>query len=94
MMCGIKQGALGRLYDAAWHQGFNDVERSKRDRVEVTREKLEDFTLTISPLMLTDSRQSDSRQFGGYVCDVTITLFAGTAPISSEEVILLVYRKC
>ena len=89
MMCGIKQGALGRLYDAAWYQGFNDVERSKRDRVEVTREKLEDFTLTISPLMLTDSRQS-----GGYVCDVAITLFAGTAPISSEEVILLVYRKC
>jgi hypothetical protein len=89
MMCGIKQGALGSLYDAAWYQGFSDVERSKHDRVEVRREKLEDFTLTISPLTLTDSRQS-----GGYVCDVTITLFAGTAPISSEEIVILVYRKC
>ena len=86
MTCGILQGALGSLYDADWiFQGFRNVEQIYDDRAEVTREKLQDFSVEISALELTNS--------GSYICEVKVGQEGAETPVRSQEIVLLVYRE-
>ena len=86
--CGVKQGPLASLYVAKWvhiREGvLNNVETILRERVEVKREKLQDFSLAISSLELTDS--------GKYQCVVTIAPEKGNSPLQSS-IELLVHRE-
>ena len=86
--CGVKQGLLASFYVAKWVRmregAFKNVEIILRERVEVKREKLQDFSLAISSLELTDS--------GKYHCQVTIEPGQGNPPLQSD-IELRVYRE-
>ena len=88
MMCGIKQGPLASLYAAIWHPDgeFSDVESILRERVEVKREELQDFSLAISSLELTDT--------GIYICQVTIEPKKGNPPLQSSIELLVRCEFC
>ena len=86
MMCGVKQGAFASLYDSEWYyDGFESVEQNYGDRAEVNRQELQDFSLMISPLRLTDTND--------YSCKVRVGP-EGQTFLFSEDISLLVYREC
>ena len=84
--CGIRQGRLTSQYEAEWlYDNSINVESSYGDRAEVRREELRDLSLSLSPLMLTDS--------GGYLCEVNVGPADDQTRVKSPEIDLLVYRE-
>ena len=80
--CGVKQGARAESYTPTWyHGGFTALDtHSPGSRFRVNRELLEDFSLTITYLLLSDN--------GTYHCDVSID---GGTSVESPVISLLVY---
>lgn len=81
--CGIKEGALALLYDPRWiYDGFREIDTQQvGSRFKLNRKFLEDFTLTITYLYLSDSNS--------YYCAVEIDEYF----VEGAMIKLLVYGK-
>ena len=86
MTCGIRQGRLEKFYRARWFfEQAKNAEVEYRDRADVRREELEDYKLTIQPLLLTDTST--------YICQVAVGDSNDPDILQSQEINLLVFRE-
>ena len=87
MTCGINQGRLGSFYTAEWiFDTFREAEDEYGVRAVIEREQLIDFSLTLAPLVLTDSST--------YFCEVKVGPPRNQRQqLTSPEIVLLVYRE-
>lgn len=86
MACGIRQGRLAQFYSVEWFiDQSQNVETEYGDRAVVTREELEDYSISIQPLLLTDNNT--------YQCQVSVGDQNDPYRLGSKEISLLVFRK-
>ena len=86
MMCGIRLGRLPSFYAADWiYDDFRIAERDYGERAEIKMEELQDFSLSLFPLALTDSAT--------YYCEVKVGPDGQVQRINSRNIVLLVYRE-